>query len=276
MKVDAHQHFWKYNKEELSWIDDSMSVIRRDFLPEHLLPELEKKGFQACVAVQTRQSEEENHFLLGLAKKHSLIKGVVGWLDLQVDNIQEKLEEYAKNYLFKGLRHIVQAEADPEFLLRPQFLNGIGYLKDFNLTYDILIFPQHLPTATKFVSLFPDQKFVLDHLAKPDIKNLSILSWKDDIKRIAAFSNVSCKLSGMVTEASWEYWKTDDFKAYVDVVLESFGTKRLMVGSDWPVCLVAAKYGEVVEIVEELTNQLSDDEKDLIFGQNAINFYNLK
>lgn len=276
MKVDAHQHFWKYNKEEFSWIDDSMNVIRRDFLPEHLLPELKKKGFQACLAVQTRQSEEENHFLLGLAKENSFVKGVIGWLDLQADNIQEKLEEYANINLFKGLRHIVQAEADPEFLLRPQFLNGIGHLKDFNLTYDILIFPQHLPTAAKFVSLFPDQKFVLDHLAKPDIKNQSILSWKNDLMKIAAFSNVSCKLSGMVTEASWENWKMADFKAYVDVALELFGAKRLMVGSDWPVCLVAAKYGEVVGIVEELTDQLSDDEKDLIFGQNAINFYNLK
>lgn len=276
MKIDAHQHFWIYNKEEYSWIDDDMKALRRDFLPEDLFPELEKKGYVGSVAVQASQSEQENGFLLDLAGKYSFIKGVVGWIDLQADDVQEKLEKLVNNKRFKGVRHIVQSEPDPEFLLRPKFLRGIRHLKNFNLTYDILIYPPQLKVAADFVSRFPDQKFVLDHLAKPYIKDQKINKWAEDIKLLASFPNVYAKISGLVTEASWSSWKKKDFQPYLDVALEAFGAGRLLIGSDWPVCLVAGTYSEVIDLAEAFISDLSLEEQNKITGENAIEFYNLK
>ncbi len=274
-KIDAHQHFWQYAPEAFGWITDEMANIRKDFLPEDLKPELERAGYDGCVAVQAVQSENETAFLLELARVYDFIKGVVGWVDLQTDDIEERLAYFSQFPKLVGFRHIVQAEPDDQFLLRPQFTRGIDYLRKFNFTYDILIYPHHLPVATQFVSLFPDQPFVLDHLAKPLIKDKRIEPWATDIKRLSTHQNVSCKLSGMVTEADWRHWKREDFTPYLDIVLEAFGPKRLMIGSDWPVCKVAAGYQEVMGIVEECIARLSAHEQELILGGNAISFYGL-
>jgi L-fuconolactonase len=275
MKIDAHQHFWLYNQEEYNWINNEMNVLKRDFLPENLITELKKEGFDGSVAVQASQHEGENDFLLDLADRYSLIKGVVGWVDLQADDVKAKLEKYAKNIKFKGVRHIVQSEPDPEFLLRPNFLRGISQLQYFDFTYDILIFPPHLKVAADFVSRFPDQKFVLDHLAKPYIKEQRISDWKKDLKLLASFPNVMAKISGLITEDHWNSWEKNDFKPYLETALEAFGAERLMIGSDWPVCLLAASYQEAIQISEDLVSELSTDEQRQIRGENAINFYNL-
>ncbi|MEX2232375.1 MAG: amidohydrolase family protein [Cyclobacteriaceae bacterium] len=275
MKIDSHQHFWIYNEEEYEWINEDMMMLRRDFLPGDLIVELRKTGYRGCVAVQARQSEKETQFLLHLMEKNPSIKGVVGWLDLQANDIGEKLEQYGKYPNLKGLRHIVQSEPDPEFLLRPSFLKGISLLKNYDLTYDILIFPQHLAAAIKFVTKFPEQKFVLDHLAKPLIKDKKSSPWKQDLHALAVFPNVYCKLSGMVTEASWNSWHKDDFSPYLDIALQAFGAERLMIGSDWPVCLLAASYEAVMEITGDYISKLSKEEQRKIMGTNACAFYNL-
>ena len=252
-----------------------MAVLKRDFLPFDLFPLLRESGYNGCVAVQARQTDDETDFLLNLMENNDAVKGVVGWLDLQADNIEDKLQKYSGNKGLKGLRHIVQSEPDPQFLLRPQFLRGIGLLQTFNLTYDILIFPQHLPTTIKFISKFPYQRFVLDHLAKPLIKDRKISPWDHDLRDLAAFPNVCCKLSGLVTEASWKTWSLNDFTPYLETALELFGADRLMIGSDWPVCLLAASYQEVMAVTEDYISKLSKDEQVKITGTNAIGFYDL-
>lgn len=275
MQIDSHQHFWRYNEEEYEWINEDMVKLKKDFLPEDLLDELGKTGYDGCVAVQARQIETETKFLLHLMEKNAFIKGVVGWLDLQADNIASILEKYVDNQNLKGLRHIVESEPDPEFLLNPSFLKGISHLKNHNLTYDILVLPKHLPAAIKFVAKFPEQKFVVDHLAKPFIKDKKISPWKDDLHALAAFPNVYCKISGLVTEASWNSWHKDDFTPYLDIALQAFGTERLMIGSDWPVCLLAASYKEVMAISGDYISKLSKEEQRKIMGGNACTFYNL-
>ncbi len=274
-KIDSHQHFWQYTPEAFGWITNEMANIRRDFLPEDLKPEMERAGYDGCVAVQASQSEDETAFLLELTGTYDFIKGVVGWVDLQADTIEERLAYFSQFPKLAGFRHIVQAEPDDQFLLRPRFTRGIKCLRKFNFTYDILIYPHNLPVATEFVSLFPDQPFVLDHLAKPLIKDQRIEPWATDIKRLSAHGNVSCKLSGMVTEADWHRWKREDFTPYLEVALEAFGPKRLMIGSDWPVCKVAASYQEVMGMVEEYITGLSAHEQELILGRNALSFYGL-
>ena len=273
MKIDAHQHFWRYSPITHSWINDSMAVLKRDFLPEDLKPELKKKSFNGCIAVQAVQSEAENDFLLDLADNNDFIKGVVGWLDLRADNIDERLAHYSKHPKFCGLRHVVQDEPDDEFLLRDDFKRGISKLKQYNLTYDILIFEKQLPAALKFVEAFPDQSFVLDHIAKPLIVRHELNPWKEYIQKLAEFPNVYCKVSGLVTEAHWKNWKKTDLTPYLDVVFEAFGTQRVMVGSDWPVCKLAASYEQVVDIIQTYIQGFSPTEKADIMGNNAANFY---
>ncbi|MEP6951082.1 MAG: amidohydrolase family protein [Ginsengibacter sp.] len=274
-KIDAHQHFWIYDKVRDSWITNEMSVIRKDFFPEHLQPVLKENGFDGCVAVQADQSENETKFLLDFANKNNFIRGVVGWIDLQSQNIEERLEYYKPFKKLKGFRHILQGEKDRAYMLKPEFIKGINVLKQFNYTYDILIFPDQLRYTKKFVELFPEQKFVIDHLAKPHIKDKKIVGWKEDIQQLAQYKNVYCKISGMVTEASWQNWEQKDFIPYIDAVINAFGADRTMFGSDWPVCLVAAKYNEVLNIVKDYFSLFTQNEKDKFFGQNAIEFYNL-
>ncbi len=276
MKIDAHQHFWLYNPEEFGWITDDMKVIRRSFMPYDLEPELQKMQLDGCVAVQAVQSPEENYFLLGLAEEYDFIKGVVGWVDLQSESVSDSLTEFASQSKFAGVRHVVQGETDPEFMLRPAFLNGIKQLSAHNLTYDILIYHHQLPMAVKFVKQFPNQPFVLDHIAKPDIKNgQGFDAWRDTILQLAAHENVCCKLSGMVTEANWQGWQPADFHKYLDVVLEGFTPQRLMMGSDWPVCLVASPYEKTMNLVNAYVTKLSASEQARISGETAVQFYKL-
>lgn len=276
MKIDAHQHFWNYNEKEFDWINEEMKVIKKDFLPQDLEPLLNENKLSGCVAVQARQSEEENNFLLKFADENSFIKAVVGWVDLMKDNIEEKLFYWQQRKKLKGFRHILQGETNRALMLEKNFKRGISFLNKFNFTYDILIFPDQLKYAFELVQLFPEQKFVIDHLAKPYIKSNEIEDWKNDIEKFKSCENVYCKVSGMVTEADWNNHSSQTFEPYLDVVAETFGTKRLMYGSDWPVCLVAASsYNEVFKIVERYFLSFSKDEQEDIFGNNAIQFYNL-
>ncbi|WP_367281458.1 amidohydrolase family protein [Porifericola rhodea] len=276
IKIDAHQHFWKYDPKRFAWINDSMSVLKQDFLPPDLKEEMDKSGFDGCVAVQASQSEEETDFLLKLAAEYDYIKGVVGWVDLCDINVRSRLQHYAHEKKLCGIRHVVQDEPDDYFLLRPDFMKGVKMLPEFNLTYDILIFEKHLPVALQFVGYMPECRFVLDHIAKPRIAAGVLTPWDDNMRSLAEYPNVYCKLSGMLTEADWKNWKADDLHAYLDVAMEAFGSDRLMIGSDWPVCRLAASYQEVMGLVEDYIGRLSADEQARILGQNAIDFYQLK
>lgn len=275
LKIDSHQHFWKFDPVRDSWINEDMKIIQRDFLPEDLEPVLKASGFDGCITVQSDQSEIENEFQLNNAEGNDFIKGVVGWVDLQSAQVDERLAYYSQFEKFKGVRHVLQGEPQRDFMLRGSFLNGIAALKRYNLTYDILIFPDQLGYAADFVSRFPDQPFVVDHIAKPDIKNKDIAGWKKDITEVSKFQNVFCKLSGMVTEADWKNWKQDDFNPYLDVVVEAFGTDRLMFGSDWPVCKVAADYEQVVSMIRAYFEPFTKNEQEMVFGGNALKFYNI-
>jgi len=275
MTIDAHQHFWQYDAQRHDWISDEMKVIQRDFLPEHLAPILAKNNISGCVAVQADQTLAETDFLIELANKNAFIKAVVGWVDLRADDVDDILEHYAELPIVKGFRHVVQGEADTEFMLRPKFKAGITALGAFDFTYDILIYHYQIDQAIQLAKLFPDQKFVLDHIAKPDIKSGEYTQWQTNIKKLALHQNVYCKLSGMVTEGEWNDWKVADFKIYLDTVVKAFGTERLMYGSDWPVCLVAAEYEEQLGIVNEYFSTFSTLEKKKIMGGNALKFYNI-
>ena len=252
-----------------------MAFIQRTFLPEDLKPILRESNIDGTIVVQSDQSKEENIFQLANALQHDFVKGVVGWVDFQDEALEEKLIYYQEFKKMKGFRHILQGEQQRDFMLRPDFKRGIGKLKRFGYTYDILIFPDQLNHTVEFVRNFPDQPFVLDHLAKPYIKDQKIDEWRNDIKKLASLENVFCKISGMVTEAHWQNWTKEDFLPYLEVAVEAFGTSRLMYGSDWPVCLVAASYRQVFNLVQEFFSRFSQDEQDLIFGKNAVRFYNL-
>ena len=276
MRIDAHQHFWKFDPVRDSWITDEMPVIRKDFLPADLQPVLNENNMDGCVAVQAGQSETETNFLLELADQNDFIKGVVGWIDLKAENVRERLLHYKQFGLLKGFRHILQGEKDRAFMLQPAFLRGIGALKEFDLTYDILIFPDQLPYLPEFVAGFPEQKFVIDHIAKPYIKDKEIDDWERDILETARHKNVYCKISGMVTEADWKNWKQEDIIPYIDAVVEAFGIGRIMFGSDWPVCLLGGSYSDVLNIVMNYFSSFTGNEQQKFFGSNAIEFYNLK
>jgi L-fuconolactonase len=275
MKIDSHQHYWIYDPVRDSWIDDTMKVLQKDFLPGDLFPALRKQSINGTVAVQADQSEEETNFLLNVAEENDWIKGVVGWVDLKAGNIEQKLRYFSQFKKLKGFRHIVQTEPDEHFMLDPAFQNGIRYLKDFNFSYDILIYPKQLPAAIRLAENHPDQVFVLDHMAKPFIKDRKIEPWAAHILELAKNPNVACKLSGIITEADHQNWKADDCAPYMDVVFESFGVERLMFGSDWPVCLLAGTYEQVVMLVEDYVKNQPGDVKEKIFGKNARRIYQL-
>lgn len=249
--------------------------IRQDFLPADLEKELRAHNLDGCVAVQARQSLEESRWLLELAEGASIIRGVVGWMDLCSPKVAEELNQFARQPRFVGVRHVVQDEPDDAFMLRQDFQRGIGMLRRFGLTYDLLIFPRQLPAAIALAKRFPDQPFVLDHLAKPRIKDGALAPWREHIRQLAMLPNVSCKVSGMVTEADWQHWRADDFKPYLDVAFEAFGPDRLMFGSDWPVCLLAGSYERVFEVVQNYVGRLGTDTEAKFFGGNAAKFYGL-
>jgi L-fuconolactonase len=275
LKIDAHQHFWLYSPAEYEWIGPQMTVLQRDFWPAELRPLTEAAGIDGVVTVQARQSLAETEFLLQLAAKNEFIKGVVGWVDLRQPDVAQHLAHFAAQPKFVGVRHIVQSEPDDKFMLRPDFQRGVSLLAHFDLAYDLLIYPRHLPAAYELVQALPRQRFVLDHLAKPLIKDRLRQPWTTDIRRLAALPNVCCKVSGLVTEAHWRQWQPADFQPYLDVVFDAFGPQRLMFGSDWPVCTLAADYAAVVKVVEDYTAGLSQAERVAVWGETAAEFYGL-
>jgi L-fuconolactonase len=272
MRLDAHQHFWKFDPGQYSWIQPDWP-IRRDFLPDDLLPLLSQCGIEGCIAVEARQSLEETRWLLDLAKQHPFIKGVVGWVDLRSPNIAADLRQFAENPKLVGVRHVVQDEPDDRFMLRPEFMRGIAALAQFDLTYDILVKPRQLPAAIELVKSFPKQAFVIDHLAKPFIRQGTLSPWSEQILEIARSLNVFCKVSGIVTEADWALWKPSDFDPYLDVVFDAFGPDRLMFGSDWPVCLLSAPYDRVFGLVEDRLARMKASQSQQILGENCERFY---
>ncbi len=250
-----------------------MAALKRDFLPRDLAPHLALHALDGSVVVQADQSEEETLFLLKLAEDCPAILGVVGWVNLRADNLPERLAFFSQFEKLSGLRHVVQSEPDDRFLLDPTFLRGISRLEEFGLTYDLLIVPRQLPAAIEFTAKFPAQKFVVDHLAKPNIRELQLRGWSEQMRALASHPNVLCKVSGMITEANWSAWRPEDFQPYLDVVFDAFGTDRLMFGSDWPVCLLAGTYEQVYELVVSCTRAFPESERAKIFGENAAKFY---
>lgn len=276
VRIDAHQHFWRYHAAHFPWIDAAKTRLMRDYLPSDLEPQLHAAGFDACIAVQARHDVDETRFLLEMAAAHPFVAGVVAWIDLQSDDLRSQLEYWAGDPRLVGIRHIVHDEPDDHFMLRPAFLRGLGTLAEFDLTYDLLLFPRHLPVAIDVVARFPDQRFVLDHLAKPPIKAREIDAWARDLVRLAAHPNVCAKLSGMVTEADWQAWTPADLRPYLDVALDCFGADRLMVGSDWPVCTLAGEYGPVMAPVVAFAEEQPPEDRDAILGGTAAKFWRLE
>jgi len=276
MLIDAHQHFWDYSVAEYPWIGAGMERLARDFLPADLVAVASGQGVKGSVAVQARQSLAETRWLLGLADESPFIKGVVGWVDLRSGRVAEELADFSGHEKFVGVRHVVQDEPDPRFLLGDAFMRGLRQLRAFGLVYDLLLYPPQLPAAVELAGLLPEQPFVLDHMAKPRIKTGEIAEWRRDIEALAAHKNVTCKLSGLVTEAAWRHWQRDDFTPYLDVALAAFGPERLMFGSDWPVCLLSGEYAEVVGIIDGFISTLTPAEQTLIWEETTSHVYGLQ
>lgn len=275
MRIDAHQHFWLYNPVDYAWIDDAMAPLRRDFLPADLKPLLDEMRFDGCVAVQARQSLEETRWLLQLADQNHFIRGVVGWVDLRSPELPQQLREFTRNPKLVGVRHIVQAEPDDNFMLRADFRRGIAQLEEFGLAYDVLIYPKQLPAAVRLVEQFPRQRFILDHIAKPLIAQGTLEPWQSQVRELAQLPNISCKVSGMVTEARWKQWQSGDFRPYLDVIFESFTPARLMIGSDWPVCTASATYPCTLRLVMDYIAQFPPAQQQAILGANCATIYRL-
>ncbi|MBI1814934.1 MAG: amidohydrolase family protein [Deltaproteobacteria bacterium] len=275
MHIDAHQHFWQYRRATHGWITDAMAPLKRDFLPEHLAPLLAAADFDGCVAVQAQQDVAETEWLLQLADAHPFIRGVVGWVDLCAPTVTDALHRCAAHSKLRGVRHVVQDEPDDQFVLRADFQRGIAALASFGLTYDVLVYARQLPAAIELVRRFPQQRFVLDHIGKPEIGARRIDDWRRDIVALAASGDVYCKLSGMVTETDWHSWKPAHFTVYLDAALEAFGPQRLLIGSDWPVCLLAGTYADVVAIVTDYIARLAPGEQRAILGETAVHCYGL-
>jgi L-fuconolactonase len=274
-RIDAHHHLWRYSPEEYEWIDDSMTMLRRDFLPQDLSAEMQSASVDGTIAVQARQTLEETRWLLDLADENDQILGVVGWAPIADEKFPQVMEEFSARPSLKGLRHVVQAEPNENFLLREDFNRGIRALRGTGLVYDILIYERHVPQTIQFVDRHPEQAFVLDHIAKPRIRERVLEPWKGQIRELAQRENVSCKLSGLVTEADWKQWNLDDLRPYFDTVIEAFGPQRILAGSDWPVCLVACGYAQWFGLLEQYLAGLTQAERDVIFGGNAERIYKL-
>jgi L-fuconolactonase len=273
MRIDAHQHFWQYNQDEYSWIDDSMKILKRDFLPTDLQAVMEVLQFQGTIAVQARQSLEETRWLLDLSDRYDFIKGVVGWVDLCSEDVDIQLQEFTSHPKLVGVRHVIHDEPDVDFMLRNNFKHGIAELAKYNLVYDLLLFPEHLSRAAQLAEVFPEQIFVLDHIAKPRIKEQLFDPWKSDIADLASHPNLYCKLSGMLTEADWHNWKAEDLTPYLDHVVSCFGSHRLMIGSDWPVCTLAGSYRKTLQLVIDYLEQFPPSVQSKILGGTCTNVY---
>lgn len=276
MRIDAHQHFWLYNEVKDAWITEDMEAIRRNFLPNDISQTLKDNAFDGIVAIQADQTHQETMFLVELSEVYKVIKGVVGWVDLRSEEINSYLAEFSKYPIIKGFRHIVEAEADPDFLIQDDFQRGIKALTAHNYTYDLLIRPQHYASTLKCVADNPNQKFMLDHIAKPAIRTQEFDYWASFIEQLAHFPNVYCKVSGLATEADWKSWKLDNFVQYIDHVIKCFGKNRVCFGSDWPVCLLAASFEESIEIVQQKLSEFTIKETEGFWGGVATSFYGLK
>ena len=275
MRLDAHQHFWQYDATAYAWIGPQMQILKNNFLPADLQPLLTAMHFDGCVAVQARQSLEETEWLLALAAQAPFVKAVVGWVDLCSGHLPAQLKTFSRHHAFAGVRHVLQDEPDDRFMLREDFRRGIAQLRRFDLTYDLLLHPRHLPMAVELVQQFPEQPFVLDHLAKPDIAGQQFSPWRKDLQALANLPNVYCKLSGMVTEARWEQWTAADFEPYMEIALGAFGWNRLMIGSDWPVCNLSGSYERVMRLVMDFIGKLSSEAQQAILGDNCARFYRI-
>jgi L-fuconolactonase len=275
VRIDAHHHLWKYSNHEYPWISDTMTALRRNFLTEDLKRELQDAAIDACISVQARQTLQETEWLLDIADHHQFIKGVVGWVPLIDETICDQLERIAARPKLVGVRHVLHDEPDDFYILREDFNRGIGVLKNFDLAYDILVFERHLPQTIQFVDQHPKQRFILDHIAKPRIKENILSPWRENIFELAKRRNVYCKLSGLLTEANWKSWTERDLEPYFDIVLEAFRPERLMFGSDWPVVTLASGYKRWVDTVSRLISRLSVNEQSRIFGGTAEEAYQL-
>jgi L-fuconolactonase len=273
--IDSHQHFWSYTPEEYGWIDPSMEVLRRDFLPEHLKPEIDRSGITGVVAVQARESLQETRWLLDMAAAHPFIRAVVGWAPLTEPDVADVIGPLLALGPLRGLRHVLQGEADDRYMLREDFNRGVSALRGFDLAYDILILERHLPQTIEFVDRHPEQVFIVDHIAKPHIRDGVISPWREQIRTLALRPNVYCKLSGLVTEANWSEWTEQQLEPYFDTVLNAFGPGRLMFGSDWPVCLLATSYRAWLEIVSKWIAPLTVGEREAILGGTAAKAYRI-
>lgn len=275
MKLDAHQHFWNYSKnpDDFTWMSDQLTAIRRDFLPEDLAPLRTEVGIEGTIAVQARAMEVETDFLLGLAVNDPSIRGVVGWVDLCAPDVEARLDRYRGNPVFRGVRMVIHDHADPDFADSAPHQHGVSCLQSRGLTYDLLLRTIHIPAAIRLVDALPDQPFVVDHIAKPKMDGSDRDAWETGMRAIAERPNVCCKLSGLVTEAEWSHWTSETFGPYLDTVLDAFGTDRLMIGSDWPVCTLAATYAQAMGVVTDWSGKLSADERAALLGQNCARFY---
>lgn len=276
MYIDAHHHLWNFDPVEYDWIDDSMAMLKKDFLVKELERTLYNNGFSASIAVQARQSQEETLWLLELAESTELIKGVVGWIDLKSDQLAQQLDELACHKKLVGFRHVIQGETDPEFMKKPDFIRGLKMLADRGYRYDLLIFAHQLTAAAEMLAQVPNLHVVIDHIAKPNIKSgAEFEQWQENMQILAGNPQCYCKLSGMVTEADWQNWSSQDIQPYMKTVLDLFGTKRVMFGSDWPVCLVAGEYKAIKQLVLDFISLSAPQAKEDIFGNNAGHFYQL-
>lgn len=275
VRIDSHQHFWTYDPTQYAWIDDTMPALKRDFLPEQLKREMDAVHMDACVAVQARTTIAETEFLLKLADAHAFVAGVVGWVDLLAPEVASQLQRFTAHKRLCGIRHIVQGEPDG-FLARTEFLRGMAALGTFDLAYDVLVYARQLPQAVTFARAFPRQRFVLDHLGKPDVRHGEYREWRRHFDDLAKLPNVWCKLSGLVTEADWKTWTPAQLRPYLDAALEAFGPVRLMIGSDWPVCTLAASYSDVIALVLDAIREYSPDEQAQVLGGTAQEFYRLR
>lgn len=276
MIIDSHHHFWEYNPVEYDWINEDMNIIRHNFLPEDLKDEIAATGINGVISVQARQKLAETNWLLELAEKNKFIKGVIGWLPIDDPQFKLYLDKYSENHKLSGIRYVIQDEPDPEFILRKEFNKGITELKHYGLAYDILIHENQLPNTVCFVDKHPEQIFILDHIAKPKIKEELFEPWRGNIKELAKRENVYCKLSGMVTEADSSGCIKEKLIPYFEICLEAFGATRLMFGSDWPVCLLAISYSEWIKIIKEFISKLNIEEQTCILYKNAIKAYDLR
>ncbi|MFZ9686967.1 MAG: amidohydrolase family protein [Chitinophagaceae bacterium] len=275
MRIDAHQHFWMYHPEKHGWINDEMKLIRRNFTPSDLKPILDKHLIDGSIAVQADETLEETDFLLSLTANNDFIKGVVGWIDLKNPSIEDQLTKYKEYKKLLGFRCIMQGQPDELYLNNEIFINNVASLSIYKYTYDLLIYHHQLPSLLKFTEKLPDNRFILDHIGKPNIKEKNIKAWKENIIQLAKHPGIYCKLSGMITEADYNNWSYENIVPYMDVVAEAFGPSRLCFGSDWPVCLVAGNYDRMIEVVEKWTMQFTKEEYNQIFGLNACKFYNI-